>query len=47
MFNEPLVDSMSNLEKLKVIEAVWSSLSDPSDLAPGGSGRAKASTGVA
>lgn len=32
MSNELPLDSMSNIEKLKVIEAVWSSLSDPSEL---------------
>ena len=32
MSNELPLDSMSNIEKLKVIEPVWSSLSDPSKL---------------
>ena len=32
MSNELPLESMSNLEKLKVIETVWASLSDPTDL---------------
>ena len=32
MSNELPLESMSTVEKLKVIETVWSSLSDPSDL---------------